>query len=205
MRSAPVVVGNPPGAGPDGWSIHPIGHRVHRVHRPKHLPDDHHRARRRAATLPALAILALADHDDLRAYARLARLGVRGYGRTFAGGDMLLQTVRLLAAGYTVRAIDAERAALAERLAAIRDRQQAALALVADGRTNEAIAAAPHVSVTTVEGELARLMATLGAANRAQAVAKAYEYGLITPGGLAATLHPYLPDPGPDAGVSAEG
>ncbi|MBI4790654.1 MAG: response regulator transcription factor [Chloroflexi bacterium] len=53
------------------------------------------------------------------------------------------------------------------------------LALIANGTTNEEIAQAIHCSESTVKRQIEEIMATLGARNRAQAVAIAIREGLI--------------------------
>lgn len=53
------------------------------------------------------------------------------------------------------------------------------LALIANGATNEEIAQQVHCSESTVKRQIEEIMATLGARNRAQAVAVAIKEGLI--------------------------
>jgi DNA-binding CsgD family transcriptional regulator/tetratricopeptide (TPR) repeat protein len=60
-------------------------------------------------------------------------------------------------------------------------REQAVLALVADGRTNRQIGAELFISEKTVSVHLSRVMAKLGAASRTEAVATAYTRGLLAP------------------------
>jgi len=62
-------------------------------------------------------------------------------------------------------------------------RERAILKLVAFGRTNAAIGAELHLSPGTVKNHITHLLRKLGAADRAQAAAKAGEIGLTdTPG-----------------------
>jgi DNA-binding CsgD family transcriptional regulator/tetratricopeptide (TPR) repeat protein len=58
-------------------------------------------------------------------------------------------------------------------------RERAVIALVALGRTNRQVGAELFISEKTVSVHLSRVMAKLGAANRAEAVAVAYERGLL--------------------------
>jgi len=73
-----------------------------------------------------------------------------------------------------------------EGLAPVRDevdpftpRERAVLALVALGRTNRQVGQELYISEKTVSVHLSRIMAKLGASRRAEAVATAYERGLL--------------------------
>ncbi|HEX4725179.1 MAG TPA: AAA family ATPase [Pseudonocardiaceae bacterium] len=75
-------------------------------------------------------------------------------------------------------------------LAAVRDevdpftpRERAVLTLVALGRTNRQVGQELYISEKTVSVHLSRIMAKLGASRRAEAVATAYERGLLAPHG----------------------
>lgn len=65
---------------------------------------------------------------------------------------------------------------------ALTDREREILVLVARGLTNEEIGADLFISPATVKTHLARIMAKLGAHDRAQLVVRAYEGGLVKPG-----------------------
>ncbi|HET9141333.1 helix-turn-helix transcriptional regulator, partial [Actinophytocola sp.] len=58
-------------------------------------------------------------------------------------------------------------------------RERAVLAQVALGRTNRQVGSELFISEKTVSVHLSRVMAKLGATNRAEAVALAYERGLL--------------------------
>ena len=60
-------------------------------------------------------------------------------------------------------------------------RERAVLALVALGRTNRQVGQELYISEKTVSVHLSRIMAKLGASRRAEAVATAYERGLLAP------------------------
>jgi ATP/maltotriose-dependent transcriptional regulator MalT len=62
-------------------------------------------------------------------------------------------------------------------------RERAVLALVALGRTNRQVGQELYISEKTVSVHLSRIMAKLGASRRAEAVATAYERGLLAPSG----------------------
>jgi DNA-binding NarL/FixJ family response regulator len=102
--------------------------------------------------------------------------------RVVAAGDALLApgiTRRLIA--EFARRPDPTRAAPAA-LAALTDREREVLALVAHGLSNAEVAERLVVSQATSKTYVSRLLAKLGARDRAQLVAIAYETGLVTPG-----------------------
>ena len=102
--------------------------------------------------------------------------------RVVATGDALLApgiTRRLIA--EFARRPDPTRAAPAV-LQALTDREREVLALVAQGLSNSEIAQRLVVSPATSKTYVSRLLAKLGARDRAQLVAIAYETGLVTPG-----------------------
>ena len=99
-----------------------------------------------------------------------------------AGGDALLApgiTRRLIA--EFARRPDPSAVAPAA-LDALTDREREVLALVAHGLSNAEIAEQLVVSSATSKTYVSRLLAKLGARDRAQLVAIAYETGLVTPG-----------------------
>jgi DNA-binding NarL/FixJ family response regulator len=102
--------------------------------------------------------------------------------RVVAAGDGLLApaiTRRLIA--EFVRRPDPTRVA-PDALRGLTDRERAVLALVAQGLSNAEIAQRLVVSPATSKTYVSRLLAKLGARDRAQLVAIAYETGLVTPG-----------------------
>jgi DNA-binding NarL/FixJ family response regulator len=102
--------------------------------------------------------------------------------RVVAAGDGLLApgiTRRLIA--EFARRPDPSRVAPAA-LQALTDREREVLGLVAHGLSNSEIAQRLVVSPATSKTYVSRLLAKLGARDRAQLVAIAYESGLVTPG-----------------------
>ncbi len=72
---------------------------------------------------------------------------------------------------------------LGRALAGLTDREREVLALVAEGLSNDEIAARPFLSPLTSKTHVSRIMTKLDARDRAQLVVIAYESGLVTPGG----------------------
>jgi DNA-binding NarL/FixJ family response regulator len=68
-------------------------------------------------------------------------------------------------------------------LAPLTEREREVLALVAQGLTNDEIAARLYMSPLTAKTHVSRAMTKLGARDRAQLVVIAYETGLVVPGG----------------------
>jgi DNA-binding NarL/FixJ family response regulator len=103
--------------------------------------------------------------------------------RVVARGDALLSpsvTRRLI----TDIASRPERPPPSDRaLASLTDRERQVMALVAEGLSNDEIAARLFLSPLTSKTHVSRIMTKLNARDRAQLVVLAYETGLVTPGG----------------------
>ncbi len=107
---------------------------------------------------------------------------VRGV-REVAAGDALLSpgVTRRLIAEFAAKAKQPRSAA---ELNVLTDREREVLALVAEGLSNEEIAARLVVSPATAKTHVSRTMVKLHARDRAQLVVLAYETGLVKPGWL---------------------
>jgi DNA-binding NarL/FixJ family response regulator len=67
-------------------------------------------------------------------------------------------------------------------LTGLTDREREVMALVAEGLSNDEIAARLVLSPLTSKTHVSRIMTKLNARDRAQLVVMAYESGLVTPG-----------------------
>jgi DNA-binding NarL/FixJ family response regulator len=147
------------------------------------------------ATLAEVRVLMLTTFDlDEYVYQAL-RAGASGFLLKDTPPADLLAAIRVVASGDALLAPGITRRLIAEFarrpeptgvppavLAALTYREREVLALVAHGLSNSEIAQRLVVSVATSKTYVSRLLAKLGARDRAQLVAIAYETGLVTPG-----------------------
>jgi DNA-binding NarL/FixJ family response regulator len=142
-----------------------------------------------------IRVLVLTTFDlDEYVYEAL-RAGASGFLLKDTPPADLLAAIRVVAAGNALLAPGVTRRLIAEfarrpepsavapaALAALTDREREVLALVARGLSNAEIAEALVVSGATAKTHVSRVLAKLGARDRAQLVMLAYETGLVTPG-----------------------
>lgn len=147
-----------------------------------------------AAGLPTRVVVLTTFDEDEYVSAAL-RAGVSGFllkvappedlvaaVRTVADGGGLLDpavTLRVIESFATAPAPDPVRAAA---LAQLTERETDVLALVAAGLSNAEIAGRLYLGEATVKTHVSRVLLKLGLRDRVQAVAFAYESGLVTPG-----------------------
>ncbi|NEB05090.1 response regulator transcription factor [Streptomyces sp. SID13726] len=143
---------------------------------------------------PRVLMLTTFDIDDY-VYEAL-RAGVSGFLLKNAPVAELLQAVRVIAAGDALLAPSVTRRLIEDvarrrgtpgqsarlRLNGLTARERDVLLLVARGLSNTEVAAELVVAEQTVKTHMTRLLAKLGARDRAQLVVAAYESGLIVPG-----------------------
>ncbi|MFB7913537.1 response regulator [Streptomyces sp. NPDC056061] len=99
--------------------------------------------------------------------------------RTVAVGDTLLSPTATRALIDRYLALPEGRVAAPEVLNVLTAREREVMAQVAEGLSNDEIAARMHVSPLTVRTHVGRAMTKLGARHRAQLVAMAYQSGLV--------------------------
>jgi DNA-binding NarL/FixJ family response regulator len=144
------------------------------------------------AQAPDCHILMLTSYeDDSTVYAAL-RAGARGYIIKNADADELVRAVRTVASGaghfspsvverITQHVASGGRSSDVTTFPELTRREREILALMADGHGNTYIADYFVLSLKTVRNHVSNVMAKIGAASRAEAVAKARDAGLRSP------------------------
>jgi DNA-binding NarL/FixJ family response regulator len=144
---------------------------------------------------PRVLILTTFDLDDY-VYDAL-RAGASGFLLKDVTAERLFDAVRVVAAGEALLAPAVTRRLISEfarlrplpavdrapELATLTPREVEVLTLVAEGLSNQQIAARLVVTEETVKTHVSRLLRKLGLRDRTQAVIAAYESGLVVPGG----------------------
>ena len=106
--------------------------------------------------------------------------------RAVAAGDALLSpsVTRRVIGEFAGKGAQSRPIAQPAQLDLLTDREREVLVLVAEGLSNDEIAARLVISPATAKTHVSRTMIKLGARDRAQLVVYAYEAGLIRPGWL---------------------
>ncbi len=134
---------------------------------------------------PGVAVLVLTTFDTDEAIVQAVDAGASGYMLKDAPTHELVDAVRRAAAGETVLAAPISQRILERMRAttstALTTREIEVLREVARGNTNASIAESLHIGQATVKTHLLHIYDKLGVSDRAAAVAKAYETGVLTP------------------------
>lgn len=142
---------------------------------------------------PDIRVIVLTTFDvDDYVYGAL-RAGASGFLLKDAGGDQLVDAIRVVASGEALIAPSVTKRLIAEfakrpeaaevkGLEELTDRELEVLAQVARGLSNAEIAEALYVSETTVKTHVSHILTKLHLRDRVQAVVMAYESGLVSPG-----------------------
>ena len=141
---------------------------------------------------PRISVLAITLSEDPDYLLRALKVGVAGYVLKDASRADVVAAVRRALGGESPldqrlsvmllrRLADETRAPAAPSGPALTPREQEVLRLVAEGKTNAAIAQQLFVSVGTVKVNVERIIDKLGVSDRTQAAVRAIELGLISP------------------------
>lgn len=133
---------------------------------------------------PNVAVLVLTTYDTDEAIVRAVEAGAAGYMLKDSPTEDLVQAVRRAAAGETVLSPPITKR-LVERMHkvspdALTSREIDVLREVANGNTNAEIAERLHISEATVKTHLIHIYDKLAVSDRAAAVARAYEKGVLS-------------------------
>jgi DNA-binding NarL/FixJ family response regulator len=154
-------------------------------------------ATRRITADPGLAatrVLMLTTFDDDEYVFEAVRIGASGFLVKDTEPVELLRAVRVVAAGEALLSPGVTRRLIGEfarrarpgrsmrELDRLTGREREIVALVAEGLSNDEIAARLVVSPATAKTHVSRAMVKLAARDRAQLVVLAYETGLVRPG-----------------------
>ncbi len=153
------------------------------------------------ARFPSTKVVILSAYGDALAVGQTVAAGASGFIIKRSDIDELVLALQLVMTGnrYFSRELaehmDIEELALAARNqmsspSALTDREREVLQLIVEGHTMKSIAEVLVISVKTVEGHNSRIMAKVGAKNRADLVRYAIGAGLAQ-----LELSPYPPDP----------
>lgn len=138
---------------------------------------------------PAARIVALTSIDDAGRVQQVLQAGAVGYLLKDVSAFELAQAIRSAASGsialspQVLHALHQPCAAESAALVPLSEREREVLALLAQGRSNQQIAEALHLSRPTVKYHLSNIFSKLGVASRAEAIAEAYQRGLISTAG----------------------
>jgi DNA-binding NarL/FixJ family response regulator len=143
------------------------------------------------ASLTDVRVIVLTTYELDEYVFEALRAGASGFVTKDTRANELRDAVRVVASGQallspsvTRRVIDvftarSVRTATPDRLEALTDRERDVLELVGRGLTNQEIAGQLHMSPLTAKSHVSRILAKLGARDRAQLVVAAYESGLV--------------------------
>lgn len=142
--------------------------------------------------LDDVRVLVLTTFDEDEHVFEAIRAGASGYLLKDVSPEDLRSAIRTVAAGDSLlspsvtatvmRAVTAGSRTDDTPLQGLSGREVEVLTLIGRGRTNDEIAAELFLSPATARTYVSRLLARLGARDRAALVVLAYETGLVTPG-----------------------
>ena len=132
------------------------------------------------AEFPEARVVLLSIFENSESIWRATQAGVLGYVSKAAKVAEVIQAIRSIAVGktYFSSGLEEKLAAL-QRQESLSPRELAVLELVAAGHSNKEIAAALNLSLSTVKLHLQNIFSKLGAQDRTQATAAAFQRGIV--------------------------
>jgi DNA-binding NarL/FixJ family response regulator len=137
--------------------------------------------RRLLGAHPQANVLLLTTAEDIDGVARAVAAGARGYLVKDASREEFLATVGCALAGAVIRrgAAAARSTSTSESLPSLTEREMQVLTGMSRGQSNSEIGKELYLSEDTVKTHARRLFRKLGAADRAQAAALGFRWGLV--------------------------
>jgi len=148
-----------------------------------------------APELSGVRVIILTTYEEDEYVFEAIRAGASGFLVKDTEPEDLISAIRVVARGDALLSPSVTRTLIssiagrgpaqqldASALSVLTDREREVLAQVAAGMSNNQIAAALFMSQLTAKTHVSRMMAKLGARDRAQLVVIAYETGLVRPG-----------------------
>ncbi len=138
-----------------------------------------------ASTYPEAPVVAVAEPRDAEAMDRILRAGATGYLPKNYSHAMMQSVLRLVLEGAKYRPVlpDARDAAAVTSLQdlGLTPRQAEVLSLLAQGKSNEAIAKQLGISIGVVKLHINAIFKALNVQSRTEAVLIAVRYGVVSP------------------------
>jgi DNA-binding NarL/FixJ family response regulator len=132
------------------------------------------------AEFPEARVVLLSIFENSESIWRATQAGVLGYVSKAAKVAEVIQAIRSIAVGKTYFSNGLEeKLAARQRQESLTPRELAVLELVAVGHSNKEIAAALNLSLSTVKLHLQNIFSKLGAQDRTQATAAAFQRGIV--------------------------
>ena len=136
-------------------------------------------ARRILSAVPHAAVIMMTMAEDVEGVARAVNAGARGYLVKDASREELVAMVTQALQDVAARQLPRARSEVDSAAPALTERELQVLRGMGRGRSNAEIGRELSLSEDTVKTHARRLFRKLGAADRAQAVAMGFRWGLV--------------------------
>jgi len=135
---------------------------------------------------PCTPIIVLSTSEDIEHVKNALKLGANGYIPKSSSNDILLNAINLVMAGgiyipaQMLNETDDTMPVEEPLTSLLTDRQTEVLKLMAQGKTNKAIAQIMNITDNTVKSHVSMIFTHLNAINRTQAVLNAQQRGMLS-------------------------